>query len=132
MRFRENMQGVTPILSAVPPDSTRGPDGSHSGNPTVRAQKGMTEHVAWAYQRPEGGRGFGLTGGHDHWNWANPNFRTVVLNAIVWIAGLDVPPGGVPSKTPSMDELLKNQDYPQPKKFDLKKIEAMIEGWQKP
>ena len=111
MRFRENMQGVTPILSAVPPDSTRGPDGSHSGNPTVRARKGMAEVVGWAYQRPDGGRGFGFTGGHDHWNWANPSFRTVVLNAIVWIAGLEVPPGGVPSKTPSIDELLENQDY---------------------
>ena len=48
-----SMEGVTPILSAVPPDSTRkGPDGPHSGNPTVRARMGMAEHVAWAYERP--------------------------------------------------------------------------------
>jgi len=131
MRFRENMEGVTPILSAVPPESTRGPDGARSGNPTVRARKGMAEHVGWAYQRPDGGRGFGFTGGHDHWSWANDGFRTVVLNAIVWIAGLDVPPGGVPSKTPSMDELLKNQDYAPPKNFNPKRVQEMIDQWSK-
>ena len=132
MRFRENMEGVTPILTAVPPESTRqGPDDPHGGNPTVRARKGMAEHVAWAYQRPDGGRGFGFTGGHYHWNWANDGFRTTVLNAIVWIAGLDVPAGGVPSKTPTLDELLENQDYPRPKNFNLKRIQEMIDGWQK-
>ena len=42
MRFRDEMKGVTPILSARPPDSTRkGPDGPHSGNPTVRSRLGM-------------------------------------------------------------------------------------------
>ena len=38
MRFRENMQGVTPVLSAIAPESTlTRPDGPHSGNPHVRA-----------------------------------------------------------------------------------------------
>jgi len=130
MRFRENMEGVTPILTAVPPETTRqGRDDPHGGNPTVRARKGMAEHVGWAYQRPDGGRGFGFTGGHDHWNWANDGFRTAVLNGIVWIAGLDVPAGGVPSKTPTMEELLENQDYPQPKNFNLKRIQEMIDRW---
>ncbi len=131
MRFPEKMEGVTPILSAVPPDSTRErPDGPHSNNPTVRARKGMAEHVAWACQRPDGGHGFGFTGGHDHWNWANDGFRTVVLNGIVWVAGLDVPAGGVPSKTPSLEELLKNQDFPQPKNFSRERIQKMIDQWR--
>ncbi len=53
MRFARDMTGVTPILSAVPPESTRKrPDGAHSGNPHVRARAGMVEHVAWAYRRP--------------------------------------------------------------------------------
>jgi hypothetical protein len=129
MRFRKDMEGVTPILAAVPPDSTRGPDGPRSGNPAVRARKGMPEVVGWAYQRPDGGRGFGFTGGHDHWNWANDGFRTVVLNAIVWIAGLEVPAGGVPSKRPTVEELLENQDYPPPKNFDPKRVQEMIERW---
>ncbi|NIP84607.1 MAG: dehydrogenase, partial [Planctomycetales bacterium] len=97
MRFVDEMDGVTPILSAVPPDSTRQrPDGSHSGNPTVRARKGMPEHVAWVRVRPDGGRGFGFTGCHWHWSWACDSFRTAVLNGIAWTAGLKVPPGGVP------------------------------------
>lgn len=96
MRFRENMQGVTPILTAIPPESTLNrPDGPHSGNPHVRAKKGMPQHVAWAYERPDGGRGFGFTGAHFHRNWGDENFRKVVLNAIVWTAKADVPPNGV-------------------------------------
>jgi type 1 glutamine amidotransferase len=115
MRFREGMQGVTPILTATPPDHTRqGPDGPHSGNPVVRLRRGMAEHVAWAYQRPGGGRGFGLTGGHFHWNWAHDDFRKVVLNAIVWTAGIEVPPDGVPSRAPTAEELEANQDFPRP------------------
>jgi hypothetical protein len=131
MRFRENMEGVTPILSAVPPDDTRGPDGSRSGNPAVRARKGMAEHLGWVYQRPGGGRGFGFTGGHIQWNWANDSFRTAVLNGIVWAAGLEVPAGGVPSKTPTLAELLENQDFPPPKDFKPGDVERMIELWRK-
>jgi len=131
MRFRENMEGVTPILSAVPPDNTRkGPDGPYSGNPTVRARKGLAAVLAWARQRPDGGRGFGFTGGHFHYNWANDGFRTVVLNAIVWVAGLEVPPGGVPSKAPTLEELEANQDYPQPKNFNRRHIEEILKKWR--
>jgi len=131
MRFRENMEGVTPILSAVPPDSTRkGPNGPYSGNPAVRSRMGLPEVVAWARQRPDGGRGFGFTGGHFHYNWANDGFRTIVLNAIVWVAGLEVPPGGVPSKAPTLEELEANQDYPQPKNFNRGHIEEILKKWR--
>jgi len=131
MRFRENMEGVTAILSTVPPDSTRQrPDGPHSNNPTVRARKGMTEHVAWARERPGGGRGFGFTGGHFHYNWANEGFRKIVLNGIVWVAGLEVPPDGVPSETPTMEELEANQDYPAPKNFNRREVERLLEKWR--
>jgi len=131
MRFLDGMQGVTPILTAVPPDKTReGPDGPYSGNPTVRSQKGSPEHLAWARQRPDGGRGFGFTGGHWHWNWANDGFRTIVLNGIAWTAKLDVPPGGVPSKTPTSEELEANQDKPQPPGFDREGIRKKIEAWK--
>ncbi len=119
MRFRPDMEGVTPLVTAVPPDSTRErPDGPHSNNPTVRARKGEPEHLGWVYERPDGGRGFGFTGGHWHWAWAQDDFRTFVLNGIAWTAGLDIPAGGVPSKTPTYEELLENQDYPKPDNFD--------------
>ena len=112
MRFREGMKGVTPILTAIPPDNTRGKEGassSHGGNPHVFARKGMPEHVMWAAERDDGGRGFGITGAHYHKNWADDNFRKTVLNAIVWIAKADVPQDGVKSEI-TADDLAANLD----------------------
>jgi type 1 glutamine amidotransferase len=101
MRFREGMKGVTAILSAVPPASTTNrADGPHSGNPAMREMvaNGAPQHVAWACERADGGRGFGFTGGHYHRNWANDQFRKVMLNAILWVAKAEVPPDGVRSE----------------------------------
>jgi type 1 glutamine amidotransferase len=97
MRFRPEMKGVTPILTALPPRKTVGADGTHSGNPDVRAaiERGEPQHVMWVTERPEGGRGFGFTGGHFHRNWGDENFRKVVLNALLWIAKAEVPKEGV-------------------------------------
>ncbi len=112
MRFRDKMVGVTPILTALPPKTTleRG-DGPHSGNPAVREAiaKGEVQHVAWASERAGGGRAFGFTGGHNHRNWGDDNFRRLVLNAIVWTAHADVPADGVQS-TVSKEELAANLD----------------------
>ena len=113
MRFRDNLEGVTPILSDLPPPETlRRPDGDRSGNPTVRAAvaNGEPQHVAWAYQRPDGGRGFGFTGAHNHESWQDDNFRRVVLNAILWTAKLEVPSAGCPSPTPDKIQIQKNID----------------------
>ena len=120
MRFREGMKGVTPILTAVPPDSTRqGKDSTHGGNPAVRAEigKNTPEHVMWVSENEGGGRGFGFTGGHVHWNWKNDDQRKLMLNAIAWIAKIEVPADGVPSKTPTQEELEANlKPKPAPKK----------------
>ncbi|MGC3972455.1 MAG: DUF1080 domain-containing protein [Pirellulales bacterium] len=131
MRFRPEMKGVTPILSALPgPDTLSRPDGHHSGNPHVRkaVAAGEIQHVAWASENENGGRGFGFTGGHDHWNWGAPDFRKCVLNAIVWTAKGEVPAGGVESPQPSYEQLESNFDPkklpPNFKKDDvIKKIE---------
>jgi type 1 glutamine amidotransferase len=110
MRFRENMKGVTPILAAVPPDSTRErPDDAHGGNPHVRARKGEPEIVAWAVERDDGGRGFGYTGGHFHKNWGDPNNRKLFLNALLWTAKAEVPENGVESKV-TPEDLAQNLD----------------------
>ena len=107
LRFVDGMKGVTPILAAVPDASTVSrPDGHHSGNPHVRAAvaRGDKQTVAWAYERPDGkGRGFGFTGGHFHNNWGNDNFRRVALNAILWLAHVEVPAGGVVSTVTAAD-----------------------------
>ncbi|HUU22333.1 MAG TPA: ThuA domain-containing protein, partial [Phycisphaerae bacterium] len=132
MRFPEGMKNVTPVLTAIPPDSTRErPDGPHSGNPTVRARKGMPEHLGWVIERPDGGRGFGFTGGHWQWNWACDSFRTLVLNGIAWIAKIEIPAGGIPSKTPTWEELEANQDYKQPGNFNKEHWQKLIEEWNK-
>jgi type 1 glutamine amidotransferase len=108
MRFQEGMKGVTPILSDLPPASTLNrKDGPHENNPYVR-QAVLTNKepqvVMWVYERPDGGRGFGFTGGHSHKNWKEENFRKVVLNAILWIAKVEVPPNGVECQ-------LKDEDF---------------------
>ncbi|HEY1066628.1 MAG TPA: ThuA domain-containing protein [Pirellulales bacterium] len=111
MRFRDGMKGVTPILTAVPPESTLSrPDGPHSGNPFVRAEAGKPQHVAWASENEGGGRGFGFTGGHNHVNWADDNFRKVVLNAIVWTAHGEVPADGVKNVKVTDEEIKANLD----------------------
>jgi type 1 glutamine amidotransferase len=112
MRFVEDMKGVTPILTALPPASTLNrPDGPHSGNPAVREaiRQGKPQHVAWAYERPDGGRGFGFTGAHYHKNFGDENFRKIVLNAILWIAKAEVPPEGVEC-TVTAEDLKANLD----------------------
>lgn len=121
MRFPEKMEGVTSILAALPPDDTlKRPDGPHSGNPAVRdaVKRGEKQTVVWAKERPDGGRGFGFTGGHFHWTWADDNNRKLVLNALAWISKVDVPADGVPSTTPTVEELKLNHDFPTPANFD--------------
>jgi type 1 glutamine amidotransferase len=101
MRFADS--GVTPILSAIPPESTRQRTGEFSGNAAARADGDKPQTVAWAYERPDGGRAFGLTGAHYHKNWGDDNFRKLVLNGLLWIAKVEVPPDGVQSTVTSAD-----------------------------
>ena len=106
MRFRNGMKGVLPILCAVPPESTMSrSDGPHEGNPAVReaVQRAEPQIVAWACGRPDGGRGFGFTGGHFHRNWGNDDIRKLVLNAILWTAKVEVPAAGVECKVTEAD-----------------------------
>jgi len=119
MRFQPEMKNVTSILSALPPISTltsRAGDKNRGSNPTVMAavEAGTPQVVAWAYERENGGRGFGFTGGHFHRNWQEDNFRKVVLNAITWVANVEVPQDGAPSRTPTEIDMELNQDYPKP------------------
>jgi len=131
LRFRESMEGVVPILTDLPPkESLSRGDGPHSGNPDVRKavlENKEPQHMAWARQRPDGGRGFGCTGGHVHWNWGNNNFRKLILNAIVWTAGLDVPADGVKAGTVTVEDLLQNHDEPIPADFNKARIQAMLD-----
>ncbi len=134
IRFREGMQGITPILRAVPPkESMSRPDGPVSGNPHARAavERGEPQTLMWASERPGGGRGFGFTGGHTHWNWAHPDYRKLVLNAIAWIAGAEVPETGIDSGPYGLADMLANQDYEPWGRYDQAEVERMIGSWSR-
>jgi type 1 glutamine amidotransferase len=112
IRFPEGMKGVTPILTAIAPESAMNrKDGPHEGNPAVReaVKRGEPQHVAWVRERADGGRGFGFTGGHFHKNWGDDNFRKLVLNAILWTARAPVPSDGAQS-TLAPGQLEENLD----------------------
>lgn len=113
MRFAPDMKGVTPILSDLPDiKNVRKEKSSHGGNPDVYEDvaAGKIQHVAWTFVRPDGGRGFGFTGYHRYENLKNDSFRTLLLNAVAWVSKLEVPRDGVPSPTPTDDELTKLAD----------------------
>jgi type 1 glutamine amidotransferase len=65
--------------------------------------------MMWVYERPGGGRSFGFTGGHTHANWGDPNQRKIMLNALLWIAKVDIPKEGVRDEV-TADDLTKNLD----------------------
>jgi hypothetical protein len=50
--------------------------------------------VAWAYERPEGGRAFTFTGAHLHASFAEEGYRRLLTNGILWSAGIEVPKEG--------------------------------------
>lgn len=127
MRFVANVAGnkvktvnemkFTPVLVATPPDAVRdGPYVYPKGPyPHIQAAKGRAEAMMWVVERPDGGRGFGFTGGHFHDNWGNDQFRKVVLNGMLWLAKCEVPKGGVASSI-TKDELDANLDPKRPRK----------------
>lgn len=131
MRFQDDMQRVTPILSDLPPEeSLSRDDGPHSNNPHVREavlENKELQHVAWAYERPGGGRAFGFTGGHYHWNWGVDDFRRVVANAIVWAAGVDVPAEGLQFSQIDALQLAEITDDPIPADWDPQPVQDMID-----
>jgi hypothetical protein len=106
MRFTEGAGVLTPVLTDVPPlESVNGGCCGYEANSAVLAEvrAGKQQVVAWAFQRPDGGRSFGFTGGHFHRNWADDNQRKLLLNAILWTAKVHVPRTGVESQVSEAD-----------------------------
>lgn len=108
LRFSEG-KNIIPILNTNPPLSTLLPEETsvRGNNEFVRKdlKDGKLQTVSWALERPDGGRSFGFTAGHYHVNWANDDFRKLMLNAIVWVAKLKVPKKGVTTSTPTSKEM---------------------------
>jgi type 1 glutamine amidotransferase len=130
MRFRPDLEGVVPVLAATPSSDVRDgpyvwPSGPYAH---IVAAEGREEVMMWAVERPDGGRGFGFTGGHFHKNWADESFRKTVLNALLWIAKVEVPSGGVRSEPVTDEELLQNLDPKPGPKPTLESLRARAGG----
>jgi hypothetical protein len=117
IRFREDGRGLTPVLTATPSDEVRKGPYVHPQGPYehIIAASGRRETMMWVHERADGGRGFGFTGGHTHANWGDDGQRRAVLNALVWIAKVEVPAGGVNS-TVTPEQMQANMDPKKPKK----------------
>ncbi len=49
--------------------------------------------VAWAWERPDGGRSFGFSGMHFHDNWQRPEYQQFVTRGVLWTLKIDPPAG---------------------------------------
>jgi len=98
IRFRPNDPRLIPILTTELPKD----------NP-------QREVIAWAVERDDSGRGFGFTGAHYHDNWRIPDFRRMVVNAILWAAKVEIPPGGALCEV-TPEDLNSNLDSKRPEK----------------
>ena len=76
-------------------------------NRQAEEKLGTPQALIWCKDPPEGARGAGFVGGHYHRNWAIDDYRTLILNTIAWVSGVEVPKGGVPSLPISLKNLTK-------------------------
>ena len=108
---------IKPLLVATPSEDVRdGPYVSPRGPyDHIIADKGRVETMMWVFERPDGGRSFGFTGGHTHAHWGDANQRRIVLNALLWIAKVDVPSRGVVDAI-APEDLRVNLDPKPPRK----------------
>lgn len=85
IQFVVGMKGVTPLV--------------WSGKDVEESRAGLDNHVvAWTYDRPAGGRSFSFSGLDAHSAWELPGMRQLVVNGILWSAGVQIPEKGAPSE----------------------------------
>ena len=90
-----NTDKVTPILTAKTHIQTR-------DNQPVFEEPPANHVIAWAAERPNGGRSFAFTSGHYLLTFDQPEVRKMLLNAILWTAKRDVPSAGATTDAPTM------------------------------
>lgn len=79
-----------------PPRATAGVGESNAVVPLIQVTgSGVDDPVAWAWERPDGGRSFGFTGLHFHENWKLLEYRRLVIQGILWSVKRPIPPGGL-------------------------------------
>ena len=78
-------KGVVPLATAsLPPEAPK------------------EEVVAWAIERPDGGRGVGIVMPHFYRNWRHDDLRKMILNSVAWSAKLGIPEGGCEVSLPDL------------------------------
>jgi Trehalose utilisation len=81
IQFVEGMNGISPLV--------------WSGKEYAGSRAGLAKDiVAWAYERPSGGRSFSFTGLDAHSAWSLPGIRQLMVNGVLWTAGLEIPSVG--------------------------------------
>jgi len=83
LRFSEPLSATTPLLWSSQ---------AQGGQPTP----GLSDVVAWAHERPTGGRSFAFTGLDAHDAWKLAGVRQLMINGILWSAGCVIPDNGAP------------------------------------
>lgn len=74
--------------------------------PLLRARiDGASHTVCWAWERADGGRSFGFTGGHFHRNWERPEYRRLMAQGVLWTLKQSIPADGL--KVDVAEEALK-------------------------
>ena len=76
---------------------------------------GQDETVAWAWQRADGGRAFGYTGGHFHSNWIRIEYRRLMAHGVLWTLNLPVPEQGLQVQV-TAEDLALPEPPPKPDK----------------
>jgi hypothetical protein len=64
---------------------------------------GREETVAWAWERPDGGRSFGFSGLHFHDNWRLRPYRRLVAQGVLWTLRRPIPAEGLPVQVTDED-----------------------------
>ena len=81
LQFVKDMKRITPLV--------------WSGKTYAGSRAGLdADIVAFAYDRPDGGRSFSFSGLDAHSAWSLPGMRQLVVNGVLWSAGASIPESG--------------------------------------
>ena len=110
IHFVDGMKGVTPLV--------------WSGKEYAGSRAGLdADIVAWSYERSNGGRSFSFTGLDAHSAWSLPGMLQLVVNGVLWTAGVEIPIAGAANEID--DKQLTAMQTPRtPKKPAAKKPAA--------
>lgn len=103
IQFVDEMRGVTPLV--------------WSGKEYAGSRAGLNDDiVAWAYERPAGGRSFSFTGLDAHSAWSLDGMRQFVVNGVLWSAGVELAKEGAKCKATEaeLNAMLTPREPPKP------------------